>query len=137
MAKIMKTDGTIFDAPDDYVLSDGESLVGHSFTFMDHALDDTQRAVADAERISDAQKASDECAERFREAMASVRERNAPYYQACADALRGTDKAADSAPDATPWKPQSLDESRAALRAARDAANEEYRQRISEAWRTP
>jgi hypothetical protein len=64
--RIKRKDGSVFEAPERYVLADGESLApGGSFQFLD-GLDDTQRAVADAARLADAQRLSDEYAAAFR-----------------------------------------------------------------------
>jgi hypothetical protein len=131
--KIRKCDGTIIDAPDDYVLADGERLVGHSFMFMDHALDDTQRAVMRDQQISDAQKASDECVAAFHEAMGEIRERNTAYFDACREALHAPP--ASDQEDPPPSISMPTDDDIAAGRERVAAARAEHDEWLRNAWR--
>jgi hypothetical protein len=136
--KIRRANGEVFDAPANYVLQDGESLVGHTFNFMDHTLDDEQRDVLRDQHIADAQRLSDECAANFRAACAARREQYADYYRDLENAWRSPppDQVADRQPQPTEWQPGvSLNEAKAAWRAATDKANAEYADRISNAWK--
>jgi hypothetical protein len=135
MTRIKRRDGTFHDAPDGYILADGESLVV-DVRFMDsvqRAIADGQDVIDEAQVIADAQAASAACCDAMRAAEAERVAFNERAYGWKRDAWMG-DRDGDAVePRTTIVAPTDADI--AAGYAAVDAAYAAHHEWLQNAWK--